>query len=1847
MTDEIDNDGMEVIEEAQAATEIPNVDIAMGSFDLDLPVNFKPRKYQLQCFELAKKQNVFAVLDTGSGKTFIAVMLIKYISNQVYQAYKGMKGDSQLMVAGQSDSPRKKLIFFLVNSVPLVFQQSSVLRSQTSLRVGHYCGEMNVDLWGENQWKLIFDKLDVLVLTAQILLDLLVHGFIKMDQIALLIFDECHHARKRHPYNVIMSDFYYKIDREYRPKIFGMTASPVNRKEDVNQSVWQLEKNLDCQAFTVSRTEDPQLLEAAPKPVEKLVFYPSTPIDFVVPGPRLQKLIILGSEVNSPLLQLKSKLEVLVSELGPWAAEQLLYAKLRQFSQSNLQLLDLDPTADRQSAITYLKHLSVSLSQFAAPEYDPKLLSPKVLRLIKVLKKLAPSFQNFCCIIFAQKRLCAYALQEILVQCPDLKDIVRPKVLVGHGSKTQKLMDDKMKSKMQNQVVKDFAQGESNVLISTSVAEEGLDVQPCSCVIRFDLCHTLSAYIQSRGRARHKDSQFLIFIEDGNMEHRTVMNRIKMAEKDFSQWQLLDTYGEGEEGDDGDDDDVDGDNENARWIDASSNEVFTVESSGACVSYNSSVTTLHYYCATLSHTDNIIRKAEFQFVGVSDQVIYQMEAILPPGAPFKTMKGNLMPSKTLAKRSAALEAVKKLYQVGALDDHLLPFRFEIDNYKQDRYDFHHLLDGMQMDQDLLPGEMGIKRDIEWTLKLPWTDQKWFDSAEDVDKDKTSLDQPAVVVDDLELDLYCSRFSWSSEFSGHLPIALITREKMPEVFTFPIYSQSHGVLDEPGELSMNQSVAVRLKLSEVKRLQRFNSFIMRYVFLSHRDEMDTSGNEPNYIWDKTDFEQWDESYRYLWAPIEQQSDQVDWAYIDKVFSYESAFKSCGRPDFISVLDYIKEQQIIDSAEGDTALISEEWVATDLMDYQKRVVIDKILYDLNPLSGIMKEDLLDKGVILKADGDYGNTYLDWYKKTHKRIPYTRRRLPHIREDQPLCKVYRAPLMRNYLVPVIDPENLNVKDKSKLPQHRIPQFFIFCPIPAPLFRSAAMFPSIIARIESISLALNFQQDFNLQEIPIHLLLEALTAPATNLGYSYECLETIGDAFLKIAVSLDLFCKHLDKDEGKLSYARHLIVSNKALYKKAKALSLPQYIWISPVSPKSYRLPMQSDVVAKVVSITGFNKHHRHKVVEANCISDATVSDVVESLLGAAYVHGGVSMAMQMMIKLGFEMLQPQWPLYKELLIDQYKDKDYHPRTIPVTIENVIGRQFGNLRLLDESLNHPSSQIEGLPNYQRLEFLGDAILDLVVASELFWLCRDREQYGKEFPKFIPPLALIPPSIRSKLEKRGIPLDPGRLTDVKMLVVNNETLGFVCIARQLSKNIIHFSEPLFAQLSSSTRYVNEVLAMDRAQWVEETSHIDQLPWWWWVNAFDAKSELSVTDKQTQSLLVVDMPIHNSNSHLEQQSSEDIVPDSLDDGFVDDDQEDEQEDEQKHQVGEEGITDEIITTTAVEKEQSVDLLAQSMQAVTLQNADQQSDDNRQLISMELACQLVSNKWPKDPHTIPKGVSDVLEAVIGAVFIDCGFDYDAVAKVIDNIIGINDGHRPDATHSDETVLPEEVLEVDSAKAALPVLDKQTESEDNEHQDEEIQSTALEPQVVQIDRLMSLKKWVLEHSHEAMYVRMHPLKKLNQLIDSRQCSALVIKQFPFMRSINALDQQIMKQTMNDGASSSKQQNGNRPGKETEFSRDLMSLEFADQHVTESYFTCLTVGVYLHGILLGISQGPNYKSCRVVAARSALRSLDAIRYHLSQVGDDERINAMGHDFNLDYGVPCQICQRENTLRKRGTYQ
>jgi endoribonuclease Dicer len=99
------------------------------------------------------------------------------------------------------------------------------------------CGAMMTDKWSKQAWDERFAKSHVIVCTPDVLKGCLSSSFISMRQINLLIFDEAHHAKKGHAYAQIIKDFYLThVDERSRPRIFGMTASPVDAKVDVRQA---------------------------------------------------------------------------------------------------------------------------------------------------------------------------------------------------------------------------------------------------------------------------------------------------------------------------------------------------------------------------------------------------------------------------------------------------------------------------------------------------------------------------------------------------------------------------------------------------------------------------------------------------------------------------------------------------------------------------------------------------------------------------------------------------------------------------------------------------------------------------------------------------------------------------------------------------------------------------------------------------------------------------------------------------------------------------------------------------------------------------------------------------------------------------------------------------------------------------------------------------------------------------------------------------------------------------------------------------------------------------------------------------------------------------------------------------------------------------------------------------------------------------------------------------------------------------------------------------------------------------------------------------------------------------
>lgn len=130
----------------------------------------------------------------------------------------------------------------------LVFQQAAVLEKNIDQRIDRFVGEMGTDFYSKETWNKIFKDNMIIVCTPDILLQCLEHAFVTLEQVNLLVFDEAHHAKKNHSYARrafsllrapaslmcyrLIKDFYVHCDKQQRPKLFGMTASPVDAKED-------------------------------------------------------------------------------------------------------------------------------------------------------------------------------------------------------------------------------------------------------------------------------------------------------------------------------------------------------------------------------------------------------------------------------------------------------------------------------------------------------------------------------------------------------------------------------------------------------------------------------------------------------------------------------------------------------------------------------------------------------------------------------------------------------------------------------------------------------------------------------------------------------------------------------------------------------------------------------------------------------------------------------------------------------------------------------------------------------------------------------------------------------------------------------------------------------------------------------------------------------------------------------------------------------------------------------------------------------------------------------------------------------------------------------------------------------------------------------------------------------------------------------------------------------------------------------------------------------------------------------------------------------------------------------
>lgn len=151
-----------------------------------------------------------------------------------------------------------------------------------------------------------------------------------------------------------------------------------------------------------------------------------------------------------------------------------------------------------------------------APPY-PDEMTTKLCKLLDLLSH--ETHEAYSGLIFCKQRATVAVLKHIIKTHAKTRDYFFPETFVGStypGRETS--ISDLAAAKNQQQVLLDFKDKNkrTNLIITTSVLEEGIDVPACHSVICFDPPDNLVSFVQRRGRARRKDSRFVVFLPAGH-----------------------------------------------------------------------------------------------------------------------------------------------------------------------------------------------------------------------------------------------------------------------------------------------------------------------------------------------------------------------------------------------------------------------------------------------------------------------------------------------------------------------------------------------------------------------------------------------------------------------------------------------------------------------------------------------------------------------------------------------------------------------------------------------------------------------------------------------------------------------------------------------------------------------------------------------------------------------------------------------------------------------------------------------------------------------------------------------------------------------------------------------------------------------------------------------------------------------------------------------------------------------------------------------------------------------------------------------------------------------------------
>ena len=218
-----------------------------------------------------------------------------------------------------------------------------------------------------------------------------------------------------------------------------------------------------------------------------------------------------------------SKASAIHRNVGSWAADWFITQAIR-YQDEVVDLVSADPFSTFATG-NLGKNLLLEVKQSAAmeePELSVENISAKAIRLVKYLESDLQSDSKV--LIFAEQRVVVVALANLLSNYPGLKSKLSVGTFIGLSScnNARNGLKDASKVADQMQVLDDFKKGTKNLIVATSVLEEGIDVSSCEIVICFDPPKNPVSFIQRRGRARQPKSSFILLLSEDEPNVRKI-----------------------------------------------------------------------------------------------------------------------------------------------------------------------------------------------------------------------------------------------------------------------------------------------------------------------------------------------------------------------------------------------------------------------------------------------------------------------------------------------------------------------------------------------------------------------------------------------------------------------------------------------------------------------------------------------------------------------------------------------------------------------------------------------------------------------------------------------------------------------------------------------------------------------------------------------------------------------------------------------------------------------------------------------------------------------------------------------------------------------------------------------------------------------------------------------------------------------------------------------------------------------------------------------------------------------------------------------------------------------------